>query len=86
MLGLGWNFGLVGATAVLSANHRPSERAKVQGLNDVLVFGLVSIASFSSGALMHALGWDAVNLAMAPFLILAGAALIGLMVWRRGRA
>lgn len=78
LLGVGWNFGFVGATAMLTAAHAPEERAKVQGLNDFLVFGLVTVASFSSGALMDALGWGAVNMAMAPFLTLAGAALIWL--------
>ena len=78
LLGLGWNFAFIGATAMLAASHAPEERAKVQGLNDFLVFGLVAAASFSSGALMNGVGWDAVNLAMAPFIVAAGAALIWL--------
>jgi MFS family permease len=86
LLGIGWNFGFVGATAMLTAAHAPEERSKVQGLNDFLVFGLVTVASFSSGALMDGLGWEAVNLAMAPFLTLAGAALIWLALARPRRA
>jgi len=86
LLGLGWNFGFIGATAMLTAAHAPEERGKVQGLNDFLVFGLVTVASFSSGALMDSIGWEAVNLAMAPFLALAGAALIWLALHARGRA
>jgi len=85
LLGLGWNFAFIGATAMLAASHAPEERAKVQGLNDFLVFGLVAAASFSSGALMNGVGWDAVNLAMAPFIVAAGAALIWLGL-RRPRA
>jgi predicted MFS family arabinose efflux permease len=85
LLGLGWNFGFIGATTMLTAAHRPEERAKVQGLNDFLVFGLVAAASFSSGALMDGLGWEAVNLAMAPFLATAGAALIWLALSPRRR-
>jgi MFS family permease len=86
LLGVGWNFGFVGATAMLTAAHAPEERSKVQGLNDFLVFGLVTVASFSSGALMDSLGWNAVNLAMAPFLTLAGAALIWLAFSRPRQA
>jgi MFS family permease len=76
LLGVGWNFGFIGATTMLAGAYRPEERAAVQGLNDFLVFGLVAVASFASGALMDGWGWEAVNLAMAPFLAAAGAALI----------
>jgi len=78
LLGLGWNFGFIGATSMLAESHRADERARVQGLNDFLVMGLVTIASFSSGALMAGFGWDAVNIAMLPLLTLAAAALIWL--------
>ncbi|SOH92294.1 Predicted arabinose efflux permease, MFS family [Monaibacterium marinum] len=83
LLGLGWNFGFIGATAMLTSAHAPEERAKVQGINDFLVFGMVAVASFASGGLMNGvgaddvlLGWSAVNYAMVPFLVLAGAVLI----------
>ena len=82
LLGVGWNFGFIGATSMLAGAHAPEERGKVQGLNDFLVFGLVSVASLSSGALMNGFGWEAVNLAMAPFLALAGAALIWIALAR----
>lgn len=88
LLGLGWNFGFIGATDMLTSSHAPEERAKVQGLNDFLVFGMVTIASLSSGALLNGFddvvtGWNAVNYAEAPFLVLAGAALIWLWMKRR---
>ena len=41
LLGLGWNFGFIGATAMLTAAHTPEERGRVQGMNDFAVFGLV---------------------------------------------
>ena len=84
LLGLGWNFGFIGATAMLTAAHRPEERGRIQGVNDAVVFGGVFLASLSSGGLMGCAGgtaeqgWAAVNMAMLPFLILAGAALIWL--------
>ena len=87
LLGLGWNFGFIGATTMLTSAQRPEERGRLQGLNDLVVFGGVTIASFSSGGLMNCAGgsvqagWQMVNLAMLPFLILAGGALIWL--WLR---
>ncbi|MGR3500038.1 MAG: MFS transporter [Limimaricola soesokkakensis] len=88
LLGLGWNFGFIGATAMLTAEHRPEERGLVQGLNDTMVFGFVTFASLSSGGLMNcsgglpAQGWLSVNTAMFPGLALAGGALVWLR-WRR---
>ena len=84
LLGLGWNFGFIGATAMLAGAHEPHERGRMQGLNDLLVFGGVTVASLASGGLMNCTGgsaqagWSAVNLAMVPFLTLAGGALIWL--------
>lgn len=86
LLGLGWNFGFIGATAMLAGAHEPHERGRMQGLNDLLVFGGVTLASLASGGLMNCSGgtaqqgWLAVNLAMAPFLVLAGGALIWLVL------
>ncbi|WP_340260770.1 MFS transporter [Roseobacter sp. HKCCA0882] len=85
LLGIGWNFGFIGATAMLTQAHPAHERGPVQGLNDFLVFGCVTLASLSSGVLMSLgettlAGWNAVNIAMIPFLALAGAALIWLVL------
>jgi MFS family permease len=70
-LGMGWNFSYVGATSLLGTTHTRAEQAKVQGLNDFLVLGLVAIGSFGSGALLSSYGWAAVQYAMAPALLLA---------------
>ncbi|MCW1919381.1 MFS transporter [Rhodobacter sp. KR11] len=84
LLGLGWNFGFIGATTMLTNAHTVEERGRMQGMNDALVFGGVTLASMSSGGLMNCsgssviAGWQAVNLAMLPFLVLAGGALIWL--------
>ncbi len=84
LLGIGWNFGFIGATTMLAGAHVPHERGRMQGLNDLIVFGGVTFASLSSGGLMNCsggtpqAGWTSVNLAMAPFLMLAGGALIWL--------
>ena len=84
LLGIGWNFGFIGATTMLTSAQRPEERGRLQGLNDLVVFGGVTMASFSSGGLMNCAGgsaqegWQMVNLAMLPFLVLAGGTLIWL--------
>lgn len=84
LLGVGWNFGFIGATTMLTAEQSPVEKGRLQGLNDLVVFGGVTTASLSSGGLMNCMGgsvvagWSAVNLAMLPFLTLAGGALIWL--------
>ena len=79
-LGMGWNFSYVGATSLLGTTHTRAEQAKVQGLNDFLVLGLVAVGSFGSGALLSSYGWTAVQYAMAPALLvaLAGIAWLGL--------
>ncbi|WP_282604642.1 MFS transporter [Pelagibius sp. Alg239-R121] len=92
LLGLGWNFGFVGATTLLSSGHAPNERGQTQGLNDMMVFGCVTMASLASGGLMNCSGgtavdgWNAVNVAMIPFLLLAGGALVWLTVQDRRKA
>ena len=86
LLGVGWNFGFIGATSMLAAQHEVHERGRVQGLNDLLVFGGVTLASLASGGLMNCSGgspvegWTAVNLAMVPLLTLAGGALLWLVL------
>lgn len=86
LLGIGWNFGFIGASIMLSGAHSVEERGRIQGINDMIVFGCVTLASLSSGLLMNCsgstvvAGWTAVNLAMIPLLALAGAALIWLVM------
>ena len=86
LLGIGWNFGFIGATAMLASAHTPEERGRVQGMNDFLVFGMVTLGSLASGGLMNCSGgspvegWIAVNTAMVPFLLLAGGSLVWLMM------
>jgi MFS family permease len=81
LLGLGWNFGFIGATAMLTECYRPSERAKVQALNDFLVFGTVAVASFGSGQLLHTVGWEGINAGMLPLV----GAVLALLLWQARR-
>ena len=68
LLGIGWNFGFIGATAMVTDCHTPEERGRVQGANDFIVFGTVAVASFSSGSLLSASGWEAVNWMIFPIV------------------
>lgn len=66
LLGVGWNFGFVGGTAMLSESLSPAERPAVQGINDTGVALASTIASFGSGALISAFDWTSVALAALP--------------------
>ena len=81
LLGIGWNFGFIGGTALVTETYRPEEKEKVQALNDFLVFGFVALASFSSGQMLVAGGWDVVNIVVLPVAIACLAALF----WRMGK-
>ena len=80
LLGLGWNFGFIGATALVTDCYRPEERAKVQAANDFLIFGSVAVASFSSGKLLSASGWESVNWLVFPPVAIA----LALLAWQQG--
>jgi MFS family permease len=86
LLGVGWNFGFIGATAMLTDTYRPEERSKVQGANDFIIFGAVAIASFSSGQLLVNVGWDWMNFFFFPVIAVCLGALAWLFVPRRRRA
>ena len=81
LLGIGWNFGFIGATAMVAAAHTEAERGRAQGLNDFAVFGTVAALSFFSGALMQASGWHLINLLMFPFI----AIVLAPLVWQAAR-
>ncbi len=83
LLGLGWNFLFIGATTLLTETYVEKEKAKVQAMNDFLVFGLVSCASLLSGVLYSTSGWAMVNLGVLPMLIVTGAVILWLMAVRR---
>lgn len=81
LLGIGWNFGFLGATAMVADCHTPAERNKVQGANDFLVFGTVACASFFAGSLLHSAGWATINWFVLP----AVALVLAPLVWRAAR-
>jgi len=80
LLGIGWNFGFLGATAMVADCHTASERGKAQGMNDFLVFGTVAAASFFAGSLLHSSGWATINWLVLPM----SAILLVPLLWRGG--
>jgi predicted MFS family arabinose efflux permease len=86
LLGVGWNFAFVGATALVTQCHRPNERNKVQAVNDFLVFGSMAIGSFSSGKLLASYGWDTVAGVVLPAVAIAGVLLLAANLLARPRA
>lgn len=84
VLGVGWNFSFIGASALVLETHRPQERNKVQAFNDFLVFGIMAIGSFSSGQLLANYGWSAVNVVVFPPVAI-GLIALSLASWARRR-
>ncbi|AZO08311.1 MULTISPECIES: MFS transporter [unclassified Mesorhizobium] len=85
LLGLGWNFGFIGATAMVAASYRTSEKGKVQGFHDFVLFGSVAFASLMSGAVYNAWGWTMLNWIVLPVTVLCFMAL-GALKLREVRA
>jgi MFS family permease len=83
LLGLGWNFGYLGGTTMLTTTYQPAERNKAQGLNDFLTYTLTALASLSAGKLLTVSGWNAVNYAVFPMVALALAMIMWLTMGRR---
>ncbi|TVO51658.1 MFS transporter [Denitromonas halophila] len=77
LLGIGWNFGFIGATAMVTETYRPEEKGKAQGANDFILFGTVAFASFASGQLLNAWGWGTVNAIVFPVVLIS----LGALVW-----
>lgn len=78
LLGVGWNFGFVGASAMVLECHRPEEKARVQSFNDFAVFGTMAVGSFLSGGLLSAFGWNTLlALSFLPLVLAVVALTVG---------
>ena len=80
LLGLGWNFAFIGATAMVAGTYRNSEKGKVQGLHDFILFGSVAFGSLMSGAVYNAWGWEMLNWIVFPVTMLCLVSLAGLVI------
>jgi MFS family permease len=84
LLGLGWNFGFIGATTMVADSYRLSEKSKVQGFHDFVLFGSVAFGSLMSGIVFNAGGWESLNIVIFPVTVvcLVALALLKLKVVR----
>ncbi len=80
LLGVGWNLLFVAGTTLLPQGYRSEERFRVQGMNDMLIFGVQAAAALSAGAVLNGLGWRGVLYLAIPFLVVHGVVMI---LWRR---
>ncbi len=83
LLGVGWNFLFTGATTLLTETHTFEERAKAQGTNEFVMFGVAALASYLSGSLHYNFGWETLNLAALPLVLIALVATLWLARHRR---
>ncbi|MDP5293046.1 MFS transporter [Oceanimonas sp. CHS3-5] len=77
LLGVGWNFTFIGATHLLTFSYRPAEKARVQGINEFLVFSAAALGSLFAGQGVVLLGWVWLNLFAVPWILLVFA-----LIWR----
>lgn len=70
-LGIGWNFMFVGGTALLASSHFPSERARVQGMAEMIRYGLTAMATLGAGPTLERYGWVNLNMVIFPLLAIA---------------
>jgi len=70
-LGIGWNFMFVGGTTLLAQSYRPSERAKVQGIAELIRYVVTAVATLVAGPLLERYGWPVLNMTVLPMLALA---------------
>lgn len=76
LLGVGWNFLFVGGTTLLPRGYTDAERFRVQGLNDIFVFGTQATAALSAGVILSWLGWSALVMIAVPFLVIHGVLMV----------
>ena len=77
LVGIGWNFMYTGGTTLLTESYAPAEKARTQGANDFIVFSIMGVSSFFSGALVSAAGWEVMNWGALPVLVL----IAGVVLW-----
>jgi MFS family permease len=80
LLGLGWNFGFIGATSLFTETYRLSEKGKVQGFHDFILFGSVALSSLFAGKILDEFGWNTVNIIIFPVVFICLAALATLVL------
>ena len=84
LVGVGWCFLFVGGTTLLTEAYAPAEKAKTQGINDLLIYLTMGATSLTSGAILYGFGWNTLNLTALPLLAVTAVAILWLATIRRG--
>ncbi len=69
-LGFGWNFLFISGTSLVVLTYKEEEKFKAQGINDLIVFTTMALASLSAGIVLSLTSWTTMNLVCIPFLVL----------------
>jgi len=86
LLGVGWNFLFIGGTTLLPQAYKPSERFKVQAVNDFVIFGTQAVASLSAGWFIFAVGWKTLLLINLPFMLFLFVVIYRWQIVRSGKS
>jgi MFS family permease len=70
LLGLGWSFGYVAGSTMLSEHLEIHERTRIQGVADALIWSTSAAASLGSGLIMAFAGYAALGILGAGLMIL----------------
>jgi MFS family permease len=73
LLGFGWSLGYVAGSALLTTGLSLSERTRLQGLTDALIWSSAAVASLASGVVVATAGYTTLGL--------LGAALVIVPIW-----
>jgi predicted MFS family arabinose efflux permease len=84
LLGVGWNFMFVGGTTLLAQSYTPSERAKTQGLAELMRYAATALATLGAGPLLARFGWETLNAAILPVLLVSALVTLRWMWAQRG--
>ena len=82
LLGVGWNFLYIGGTTMLTFTYTTEERFKVQGINELCIFGTSAVGSLLAGTIMYIYGWFSLVILPIPFLLLV---LLGLYITKNNQ-
>jgi len=63
-------FFIISGTSLVILTYKEEEKFRVQGINDLIVFSTMALASLSAGILLSLTSWTTMNLICIPFLIL----------------
>ncbi|CAN5571607.1 MFS transporter [soil metagenome] len=76
LLGWGWNLGFVAGSTMLTSAVSTTERARIQGVSDALIWSTSAIASLGSGVLLGAWGFAALGIIGSIIVGVVGAVVL----------